>query len=235
MDWGSKWEVFVDALQVETFRKLILKGLLVTVEIAVFGLIIGIFIGTIIGVVRVAPKNNILIKIIDKICTIYVTIFRGTPIVVQLLISYYVLLPALGIRGVDASIVGVAVFGLNSGAYVAEIMRGGFNSVDRGQLEAGRSLGLSYPVSMIKIVVPQAFKNIIPTLGNEFITLIKETSVLSFISVVDLYTALKQIGASNYEYMIPYIFMALIYVLLVLIITIMIKFIEKFFARSDKR
>ena len=126
------------------------------------------------------------------------------------------------------------VFGLNSGAYVAEIMRGGLNSVDKGQLEAGRALGLSYPATMIKIVVPQALKNILPTLGNEFITLIKETSVLSFITVYDLYTALSTIGSKNYEKMVPYLVMAFIYIILVLLITLLVKMLENFFAKSDR-
>jgi polar amino acid transport system permease protein len=113
-------------------------------------------------------------------------------------------------------------------------MRGGLNSVDKGQMEAGRALGLSYPVTMMKVVIPQALKNILPTLGNEFITLIKETSVLSFITVYDLYTALKTIGSKNYEPMVPYIVMALIYIILVLLITLLVKMLENAFAKSDR-
>ena len=175
-----------------------------------------------------------IIKFFDKICTIYVALFRGTPMVVQLLLAYYVLLPTLGIKEVDSLVVGIVVFGMNSGAYVSEIMRGGLNSVDRGQMEAGRALGLSYSTTMIKVVIPQAVKNILPTLGNEFITLIKETSVLSFITVYDLYTALSTIGAKNYEKMIPYLVMAVIYIVLVLMITLMVKLLESAFARSDR-
>lgn len=235
MNWTEKWSTFVDTLKESSFREMITDGLWATVKIAVFGLVIGIIIGAIIGMIRVAPKYKFVMRLLDKISAVYVMFFRGTPIVVQLLIAYYVLLPALGIRGVDAVVVGIAVFGLNSGAYVSEIMRGGLNSVDKGQLEAARSLGLSYPVSMIKIVIPQAFKNIIPTLGNEFITLIKETSVLSFISVVDLYAVFTIIGGKNYEFMIPYLVMALIYIVLVFIISIIVKMIEKAFAKSDKK
>ncbi len=233
-DWGVKLEKFVETMESDYFRTLLLTGLINTVKVAVLGLIIGILIGTLIAIVKVAPKYGLAIRILDKICSVYVAIFRGTPMVVQLLLAYYVFLPAVGIRSVDSLIVGIVVFGMNSGAYVAEIMRGGLNSVDNGQMEAGRAVGLSYSTTMLKIIIPQAIKNILPTLGNEFITLIKETSVLSFITVYDLYTALSTIGSKNYEKMIPYIVMALIYIAMVLIITFMIKLLERSFAKSDR-
>jgi polar amino acid transport system permease protein len=221
-------------MESEYFRELLLLGIVNTVKVAVLGLIIGIIIGTVIAMIKVAPMYSPTMKALDKLSTVYVAIFRGTPMVVQLLLSYYVVIPALGIEGVDALSVGIAVFGLNSGAYVSEIMRGGIKSVDRGQMEAARALGLSYNASMIKIVIPQAVKNIVPTLGNEFITLIKETSVLSFITVYDIYTALSTIGSKNYEKMIPFIVMAIIYIVLVLGITLLVKAIESVFAKSDK-
>lgn len=233
-DWGSKINVFLDTVKQQTYRDLILTGLKNTVLIACLGLIIGIVIGTVLAVIKVAPKYKLFSKILDKIATVYIGIFRGTPIVVQLLIAYYVLLPLLGIKGVEALKVGIWVFGLNSAAYVAEIMRGGLNSVDRGQLEAGRAVGLSYPTTMIKIVVPQAIKNTLPSLGNEFITLIKETSVVSFITVVDLYTAFNTIGTNKYSVVIPYIIMALIYIVLIVIITIIIKLMERALKRNDR-
>lgn len=214
---------------------LFFKGLLNTVLIAVCGLLIGIVVGTLIAMVKVAPKYKRVVRVLDKICSVYVAIFRGTPMVVQLLITYYVLLPAIGAKGVEAINVGIVVFGLNSGAYVSEIMRGGINSVDRGQLDAGRALGLTYGTSMIKIVIPQAVKNILPTLGNEFITLIKETSVVSFITVYDLYTVMRAIGNKNYEFMMPYLFMAVVYIVLVLLITLLVKFIEKALSKSDNK
>jgi len=127
------------------------------------------------------------------------------------------------------------VFGMNSGAYVSEIMRGGINSVDPGQMEAGRAVGMGFSATMLKIVVPQAVKNILPTLGNEFITLIKETSIVSFITVYDLYTALVSgVGAFTYERMVPYLALALIYIVLVLGITLLVHLIEKAFAKSDR-
>jgi polar amino acid transport system permease protein len=234
MDWATKWEKFVSTMKSEYFQKLLMDGLANTVKVAVLGLIIGILIGTLIAVVKVAPKYKLLARILDKICSVYVALFRGTPMVVQLLLAYYVLLPTLGVKNVNSLTVGIIVFGMNSGAYVSEIMRGGINSVDIGQMEAGRAVGLSYSTTMVKIVIPQAIKNILPTLGNEFITLIKETSVLSFITVYDLYTALSAIGSKNYEKMVPYLVMAAIYIVLVLLITLGVRLIESAFAKSDK-
>lgn len=233
--WIEKISVFVDTMQSAYFRELLLLGLINTIKVAVFGLLIGIVIGTVIAIIKVAPMYSPAMRILDKITGVYVAIFRGTPMVVQLLLAYYVILPAIGAKGVEALSVGIAVFGLNSGAYVSEIMRGGINSVDRGQLEAARALGLSYNVGMLKVVIPQAVKNILPTLGNEFITLIKETSILSFITVYDLYTALSTIGSKNYEKMIPFIVMAIIYILLVMIITLIVKLIESALGESDKK
>lgn len=212
----------------------VLEGFQNTILIAVTGLIIGIIIGTLIATVRVIPKYKTLPKVLNAICSFYVAMFRGTPMVVQLLIFYYVLLPILGwrITGVQVAIM---VFGLNSGAYISEIMRGGIQSVDPGQLEAGRSLGLNFATSMIKIVIPQAVKNILPTMGNEFITLIKETSVVSFVGVTDLYVAFNTIGSNSYEFMVPFLAMAVIYIVLVLIISFMIKLMERSLKKSDRR
>ena len=234
MNWKNKWEIFLKAISNEAFQKLVLKGLSNTILIAVLGLVIGIVIGTVLAIIKVSPKYNWYMRVLDYITTGYVAIFRGTPMVVQLLLAYYVFLPTFGIKGVDALTVGISVFGLNSAAYICEIMRGGINSIDPGQMEAGRALGLSYKATMIKIVIPQAIKNILPTLGNEFITLIKETSVVSFITVIDLYTAFNTIGTNTYSVVVPYLVMAVIYVVLVVLITILIKILEKGLARSDK-
>ena len=234
MNWGVKIQKFLAVMEAPYFRKLLLEGLINTIKVAVMGLIIGIFIGTVIAIIKVAPKYKLINRILDKMCSVYVAIFRGTPMVVQLLLAYYVILPSLGIKDVNSLRVGIVVFGMNSGAYVSEIMRGGLNSVDKGQMEAGRALGLSYSTTMVKVVIPQAIKNILPTLGNEFITLIKETSVLSFITVYDLYTALSTIGSKNYEKMVPYLVMAMIYIILVLMITLLVKILENAFAKSDR-
>ncbi len=224
------WEIFYENNGYEK----VLIGLKNTLVIAIVGLAIGIIIGTLIAIVKVLPKYKRLPKILDKICNFYVGLFRGTPVVVQLLVAYYVILPLLGIN-LPALNVCVLVFGLNSGAYVSEIMRGGIMSVDPGQMEAGRALGLSYRVTMLKIVVPQAIKNILPTLGNEFIALIKETSVVSFVGAADLYVAFNYIGTNSYEFMVPYLVMALIYIILVIIIASLIKVMERRLRKSDRR
>lgn len=212
----------------------VIEGLKNTLIIAIVGLAIGIVIGTIIATVRVIPKYKTLPKVLNSICSFYVGLFRGTPMVVQLLVFYYVLLPLFGLKmsGVN---VALTVFGLNSGAYISEIMRSGIMSVDGGQMEAGRAVGLSFTTTMIKIVIPQAVKNILPTLGNEFITLIKETSVVSFVGAADLYVAFNYIGSNSYEFMVPYIAMAIIYIVIVMIITLGIKLMERGLRKSDRR
>lgn len=222
-------EVFIDK---NGYVK-VLEGLQNTVVIAVLGLLIGIVIGTLIAAVRVMPKYSVLPRILNGICTVYVGFFRGTPMVVQLLVFYYVLLPLCGINLPSVN-VAIAVFGLNSGAYISEIMRSGIQSVDPGQMEAGRAVGLSFSATMMRIVIPQAVKNILPTLGNEFIALIKETSVVSFIGATDLYVAFNYLATNNYEFMVPYIVMAMIYIVMVLIITLLIKLMERGLKKSDR-
>lgn len=214
--------------------KTALQGLLTTVEIAVLGLIIGILLGTLIALCKVMPKYKLPARILSWVCNVYVAFFRGTPMVVQLLLGYFVLLPMLGIIA-DGILVAIVIFGLNSGAYVSEIMRAGIQSVDRGQLEAGRAVGLPYWTAMLKIVIPQSIKNILPTLGNEFIVLIKETSIVSFIAVVDLTKAFKAIGDATYEYIIPYVMLALVYLILVLGITALIKRMERRLNRNERQ
>ncbi len=233
-NFGRKVEKFIEIFIEQNGYVTVLEGLQNTVLIAVMGLIIGIVIGTIIAVCRVIPQYKTLPKILNGICTFYVGLFRGTPMVVQLLVSYYVLLPLLGIR-MNGVQVAIMVFGLNSGAYISEIMRSGINSVDPGQMEGGRSVGLSFPTTMMKIVIPQAIKNILPTLGNEFIALIKETSVVSFVGAADLYVAFSYIGSNSYEFMVPYLVMAVIYIVLVLLISLGIKVMERSLRKSDRR
>lgn len=231
----DKWNLFIKEFIEYGGYQMVLDGLRVTVLIAVCGLLIGILIGTIIAITKVVPQYKFVARFFSRISDIYVGVFRGTPIVVQLLIVYYVLLPAMHVNVINPATVAIIVFGMNSGAYVSEIMRSGINSVDAGQLEAGRSLGLTYTASMFRIVIPQAVKNILPTLGNEFISLIKETSVVSFIAVVDLTKAFRSIASANYEYVIPYLMLGAIYLIIVMIITLLIKLIERRFAKSDRR
>lgn len=232
-DFGRKIEKFIEVFINRNGYQEVLKGLQNTMTIAILGLLIGIVIGTVIATVKVLPKNNKFVVILDKIATLYVSLFRGTPIVVQLLVFYYVMMPLMGIRLTSVT-VAVIVFGMNSGAYISEIMRAGILSVDPGQMEGGRSVGLSYGTTMFKIIIPQAVKNILPTLGNEFIALIKETSVVSFVGAMDLYVAFGKIGSNNYEYMVPYIVMALIYIVIVLVISLAIKLMERSLRKGDK-
>lgn len=233
-DFGKKIDRFIEIFLEQDGYKTVLEGLENTLLIAVLGLIIGIFIGTLIATARVLPKYRLFPRILNGICSFYVALFRGTPMVVQLLVFYYVLWPMFGwtITGVQVAIL---VFGLNSGAYISEIMRSGIQSVDPGQMEAGRAVGLGFGTSMLKIVIPQAVKNILPTLGNEFISLIKETSVVSFVGAADLYMAFNMIGTNSYEFMVPYLVMAIIYIILVLIISLLVKLMERSLKKSDRR
>ena len=233
-NFDVKVQRFIDIFIGQQAYLQVLEGLKNTLIIAITGLIIGIVIGTLIATVRIIPKYKTLPRVLNTICNIYVETFRGTPIVVQLLIFYYVLFPLLGIRMAGLE-VAMLVFGLNSGAYISEIMRSGILSVDGGQMEAGRAVGLSFGTTMIKIVIPQAIKNILPTLGNEFIALVKETSVVSFVGATDLYLVFNRIGSSSYEFMVPYIVMAFIYILLVLLISAGVKLMERSLRKSDRR
>lgn len=229
----KKIETFVDVFVNQGGYKNVITGLQNTIIIAVSGLLIGIVIGTVIAAVRVVPKKNGIMGVLNWICSVYVGFLRGTPVVVQLLLFYYVMLPILDVK-MSSVAVAVCVFGLNSGAYISEMMRAGILSVDPGQMEGGRSVGLSFGTTMMKIVIPQAVKNILPTLGNEFIALIKETSVVSFVGATDLYVAFNYIGSNSYEFMVPYIVMALIYIVLVVIISMLIKLMERSLRKSDK-
>lgn len=228
------WDIFIESFITNEGYKEVLRGLGNTLIIAIVGLLIGVVIGIIIAISKVIPQSNWAIKTWSKVSDCYVALFRGTPIIVQLLLLYFVLLPAIGLE-LDSVVVAFITFGLNSGAYVSEIVRGGILSVDGGQMEAGRSLGLSYTKTMLGVVLPQAFKNILPTLGNEFIALVKETSVVSFIAAVDLTKAFKNIADGTYEYIIPYVMLALCYLVIVLLITMGIKLLERRLRKSDRR
>lgn len=233
-NFGQKVDKFIEIFIAQNGYVKVIEGLKNTLLIAIMGLLIGILIGTVIATIRVIPKYKVLPRILNGICSFYVGLFRGTPIVVQLLVFYYVMLPLMGMHmtGVQVSIL---VFGLNSAAYISEIMRSGILSVDHGQMEAGRAVGLSFGTTMMKIVIPQAVKNILPTLGNEFIALIKETSVVSFVGAADLYVAFNYMGSNSYEFMVPYLVMAMIYIVIVLLISAGIKLMERSLRKSDRR
>ena len=207
------------------------EGLKLTLSISVLAALLGLVLGVMVALVGMA-KNSWYMRVPKLLCKLYITIIRGTPMALQLFIMAYVI---FAIRGFPLVITATIAFGVNSGAYVAENIRAGILSVDIGQTEAGRALGLTGATTMAKIVIPQAVKNILPTMGNEFIALIKETSVVSFVGAADLYVAFNYIGSNSYEFMVPYLVMAIIYITIVMLITLGIKLMERGLAKSDRR
>lgn len=209
---------------------LFVEGYVNTIIITVGAIAIGIILGVLLSICKVLPRKAWWQKILNKIADVYITVIRGTPILVQLAILYFGIL-----RSIDIPVLIVAVFGfgINSGAYVAEIMRGGIMSVAKGQMEAGRSLGLSYGQTMVKIILPQAVKNILPALGNEAIVLVKETSVASIITVTEFFNAAKLVTSATYNFFIPYLFAAAVYLVTVMLMTFGLSKLEKRLRRGD--
>lgn len=195
-----------------------------------FAVIIGIALGFIVGVIRSTYEKTGKLKILNALCTVYLTVIRGTPVVVQLMIIYFVI---FGNVKVDKTLVAVLAFGINSGAYVAEIFRSGIMSIDNGQFEAGRSLGFNYTQTMWYIIMPQAFKNVLPTLGNEFIVLLKETSVAGYIALQDLTKGGDIIRSRTYSAFMPLIAVAIIYLVMVMIFTYFVRLLERRLRSSD--
>ncbi len=229
--------VFIDG---DRYKQLI-TGLENTIKITFGALLIGIAIGIVVAAVRSTYDKNgdkmrehggigyYILAFFNAICKIYLTVIRGTPVVVQLMISYFLIF--VSIR--DGVPIGIFAFGINSGAYVAEIFRGGIMSIDNGQFEAGRSLGLNYLQTMLHIVIPQMFKNVLPTLCNEFIALLKETSVAGYVGVVDLTKAGNSIAGRTYSYFLPLITVAAIYLVIVMILTWLVGKLERRLRNSD--
>lgn len=211
-------------LIVDDRYKYILSGLTTTVIIAFFAVIIGIIIGTLVSLIRNNYEVNKKGKILNKICEIYVNVIRGTPVILQLMIIYYVIFKSVNI---NITLVGIIAFGINSSAYVSEIIRSGINSIDKGQLEAGLSLGLNYHKTMKLIILPQAIKNILPALGNEFITLLKETSVGAYIGILELTKASDIISSRTYDYFFPLIIVAIIYLIMTLGLSKLVNLMER--------
>ena len=209
-----------------------LDGLKVTILISIFAILIGVAIGLFIAVVKVTVSKNIFVRILKWFCNVYTTVIRGTPVMVQLLIMYNMVFTA---RDTNEIFVGAICFGINSGAYVAEIIRAGIESIDRGQMEAGRSLGFNYIQTMRYIIVPQAVKNILPALGNEFVVLIKETAVIGMIANIDLVGAARKVQSLTYDYLIPLLSIAVIYYVVIKIISTLLSKVEKGMRKADKR
>ena len=212
--------------------KYLVDGLGTTLLITFFALILGIVLGAAVAMVRVTYDRTGKMKFLNAIAKLYLTVIRGTPVMVQLLIIYFVIFGSVNISKI---IVAVLAFGLNSGAYVAEIIRSGIMSVDIGQMEAGRSLGMNYNQVMMKIILPQAIKNILPALGNEFIVLIKETSISGYIALQDLTKGGDIIRSRTYDAFMPLIAVALIYLCMVLVLEKLVGMLERRLSRSDRR
>ena len=203
---------------------MILEGLKNTILIALGSIVIGILLGLLIAIVRDMYEKNGKGLILNKICKIYVDVIRGTPALLQLMIIYYVIFKSVSI---DLVLVGILAFGLNSSAYVSEIIRAGINSIDVGQMEAAKSLGFKYFQSMRYIILPQAIKNVLPALGNEFITLVKETSVAGYIGIMELTKSTDVIASRTYNYFFPLIIAALIYLGLTMLLTKLLNRFER--------
>lgn len=206
-------------------------GLLVTLKITLFSVMLGLVIGFVIAFVRNIYSNTGRLPIMNFLCGLYLTVIRGTPVVVQLMIIYFVI---FGSVRIDKTVTAILAFGINSGAYQAEIFRSGIQSVPKGQMEAGRSLGFSYFQTMVRIIMPQALKNVVPTLLNEVITLLKETSVAGYIALEDLTKGGDIIRSRTYSAFMPLIAVALIYLVMVLILENLVKVIERRLKKNEK-
>lgn len=232
---------FVRTFITEDRWKQLLSGLGVTIEISFFAVLIGIVLGFVVAIVRSSHDKLLggrkcrtagerVLKFFNGLCNVYITIIRGTPMVVQLMIMYYIVF-ASSRNGILAAVLS---FGINSGAYVAEIVRSGIMSLDQGQLEAGRSLGFSYGKTMIYIIIPQAFKNVLPALGNEFIVLLKETSVAGYVALKDITYVGNLIRSRTYEAFFPLITVAVIYLIIVMILSYGLKCLERRLRNSER-
>ena len=215
------------------YNDFLLTGLQNTLIISVGAAVLGLVLGVIVAIIKIAAVNNKKLRIPEIICNLYVGVIRGTPVALQLFIMAFVI---LAIRNFPIVITAILTFGINSGAYVAENLRAGIQSVDPGQTEAGRSLGLSGSTTMASVVLPQAVKNVIPAIGNELIALIKETSIVSMISIIDLTNAAKLIGGGNNmaTYLVPMLVAALFYLAIVYILTFFLRLIEKKLRESEQ-
>jgi His/Glu/Gln/Arg/opine family amino acid ABC transporter permease subunit len=226
----SMLDSFYNALIPDQRYVAYLEGLKVTILISFFAIIIGTIIGMLVAVVKVTAINS-RIKWLVGICNVYINVIRGTPLMVQLLIIYNLIFTS---RNTNELVVGAVCFGINSGAYVAEIIRAGIESIDRGQMEAGRSLGFNYRQTMRLIILPQAIRNILPALGNEFITLIKESSVASIIAVSDLLKMAQYVGSRTWDILPPLIIAAACYLVLVMGLTKLLGIFERRLAKGDR-
>jgi len=220
-----------DTFIVDDRWKYLTNGLCTTLIITIFAVMLGMVLGFLVAIIRSTHDKTGKLKILNFISKIYLTVIRGTPVMVQLLIIYYIIFASVRI---DKTFVGILAFGINSGAYVAEIVRSGIMSIDHGQFEAGASLGLNYPKTMLFIILPQAFKNILPALANECIVLLKETSVAGYIALEDLTKGGDIIRSVTYEAFLPLIAVALIYLIIVMGLSSLVGRLERRLKKSDR-
>lgn len=221
---------FIQTFVTDNRYQYFLSGLGNTLLITFFAALIGIVIGFIVAIVRTTYERTGKLKVLNAIFKVYLTVIRGTPAMVQLLIMYYIIMAGSN----NKVLIAILTFGINSGAYVAEIVRSGIMSIDIGQLEAGRSLGFNYVQTMWYIIVPQAFKNVLPALANEFITLLKETSISGYIALNDLTKAGDIVRSRTYEAFFPLITVALIYLVMVVVLTALVGKLERRLRQSDR-
>jgi His/Glu/Gln/Arg/opine family amino acid ABC transporter permease subunit len=207
------------------------NGLGITLQVTYFAILIGLVLGFIVAIVRSTHDKTGTLTVANAICRIYLTVIRGTPVVVQLLIIYFVIFSSVNISKV---VVAIIAFGINSGAYVAEIFRSGIISIDEGQFEAGRSLGFNYTQTMWHIIMPQAFRNVVPSLANEFIVLLKETSVAGYIALEDLTRGGSIILGRTFDAFMPLIVVALIYLALVMLLSRGVTLLERRLGKNDR-
>ncbi len=223
-------ERFRSAFLIDDRWLLYFKGLANTLLMSLFAVMIGVVLGFLLAAVVYTEKQTGKPKILAAICKIYITVIRGTPVVLQLFIMYFIVL----ITVKNGIVVGAITFGLNSAAYVSEVARAGLESIDPGQMEAGRSLGLSYTKTMFKIILPQAFRNIVPALFNEFIALVKETSVAGYVGILDLGKVPGLIQSRTFDYLFPLLIASVLYLAVVYLLTLIEKFIERQLSKSDR-
>lgn len=224
------FEALYDNLIAEDRWQYILNGLGTTLQITLFAVIIGVVLGFIVAIIRSTYEKTHKLKFLNAICQLYLTVIRGTPVVVQLLIMYYVIFISVKSKLLVASL----AFGINSGAYVAEIIRGGIQSIDEGQFEGGRSLGFNYTQTMIYIILPQVLKNVLPSLANEFIVLLKETSVSGYIAMQDLTKGGDIIRSQTYNAMVPLFIVAAIYLAMVMLFSYLVRLLERRLRNSER-
>ncbi|MFI3166844.1 MAG: amino acid ABC transporter permease [Bacillota bacterium] len=227
------WQRIYNTTINKNFYTLYISGIGVVFSVAIGACVLGILLGSLVAYARIAPQDKLINRILARFCKVYVTFIRGMPLAILLLIMYYIVFSSMKTVW-NGVLIGIITFGLNSGAYVSEILRGGISAVDKGQLEAGRSLGFTWGQSMTRIVLPQGIKSTVPSLFNEFIMLVKETSILGFVGIVDLTKGAQMVISQTYDVYVPYLLIAAIYLIIILLLEQLQKRIERRLGKGDR-